>query len=59
MKYIKGNIVWCPFDTEESLFVKELKSAGYNVIATHISTGGDFFIISVPECDCSSEWVAR
>ena len=29
MKYIAPNsTVWCPFDTEESLFVKELRGGG-------------------------------
>lgn len=44
--------VWCPFDTEDSHFVKLLRERGYGVIATHISTGADFFKIPVPECDC-------
>ena len=52
LKYIEPNsIVWCPFDTQESIFVKKLKEAGHTVIATHISNGSDFFKISVPECD--------
>lgn len=29
LKYIKPNsTIWCPFDTEESLFVKELIKGG-------------------------------
>lgn len=44
LKYIQsGSIVWCPFDTEESIFVKELRSSGVEVICTHLSTGQDFF----------------
>lgn len=43
--------IWCPFDTCESLFVKRFLSEGYNVIATHISSGEDFFKIEVPKCD--------
>lgn len=43
--------IWCPFDTEESLFVKRFRSEGYDVIATHISYGEDFFHIDVPECN--------
>lgn len=36
--YLKPNsLVWCPFDTEDSLFVKHLRSVGHDVIATHIS----------------------
>ena len=35
--------MWCPFDTDESLFVKILREHGCDVIATHIDDGGDFF----------------
>ena len=35
--------VWCPMDTEESEFVKQLRARGNKVIATHIETGQDFF----------------
>lgn len=50
--YIVGKTVWCPFDTEESNFVKILRKNGYNVIATHISEGKDFFTMEVPDCGC-------
>jgi hypothetical protein len=52
LKYIKsGSTVWCPFDTEESLFVKILKDNGIKVINTHINDGIDFFKCEVFECD--------
>lgn len=52
LKYIKPNsTIWCPFDTEESLYVKKFKENGHKVIATHIFTGTDFFNCAVPECD--------
>lgn len=37
--------VWCPFDTEKSLYVNILKSHGFNVTYTHIASGenGNFF----------------
>ena len=35
--------IWCPFDTEESNFVKVLKSKGFEVLYGHIETGQDFF----------------
>ena len=45
LNYIKPNSkVWCPFDTDESNFVKILKSKGFIVTATHILNGNDFFI---------------
>ena len=35
--------IWCPFDTEDSNFVKIFKENGINVINSHISSGEDFF----------------
>ena len=52
LNYIKADsTVWCPFDTKDSYFVKELEAAGHKVIATHIWNGQDFFTMNVPECD--------
>jgi len=52
LKYIdKGLKVWCPFDTEDSLFYKELKRRGYNVIISHIEDGKDFFEYEPDEWD--------
>lgn len=46
LKYIKPNsIIWCPFDTEQSNFVKIFEQAGHTVIPTHIGIGLDFFDI--------------
>ena len=50
LNYIKPNSkVWCPFDTDESNFVKILKSKGFIVTATHILNGNDFFIENPPK----------
>jgi hypothetical protein len=44
LKYIDSNTtVWCPFDTEQSNFVKLLREHGCNVICSHIEKGEDFF----------------
>lgn len=44
LKYLKHNSkIWCPFDTEESNFVKILIDSGHTVTATHIENGFDFF----------------
>lgn len=52
LKYIKSNsTIWCPFDTEESLFVKTFEKLGHIVIYTHINEGQDFFKITPPKCD--------
>lgn len=42
LKYIpKGAVVWCPFDTPESEFVKQISKTN-KVIASHIWGGQDF-----------------
>lgn len=46
LKYIPDNtVVWCPFDTENSEFVKQIKKLGrgIRVINSHINYGQDFF----------------
>ena len=43
--------IWCPFDTNDSLFVKQFRQNGYNVVATHIQNGQDFFEYDTPDCD--------
>ena len=44
LKYIpKDKVVWCPFDTEDSNFVKMLRQQGNGVILTHKDNGQDFF----------------
>lgn len=44
IKYLdKSKVIWCPFDTNKSEYVKVLKEKGFNVIYSHISEGKDFF----------------
>ena len=45
LKYIKkGTTVWCPFDKEESEYVKQIsKLKNIQVIYSHIDNGKDFF----------------
>jgi hypothetical protein len=51
-EYIKPNsVIWCPFDTDNSLFVKLLKKQGHTVINTHLESGHNFFEVQPPECD--------
>ena len=43
LKYIpKEAVIWCPFDTEESEFVKEISKTN-KVIFSHINSGQDFY----------------
>ncbi len=52
MKRLRANTtVWCPFDMENSQFVKVLSEHGFLVIYSHIKMGQDFFLMEVPECD--------
>ena len=51
LKYIpEGAIVWCPFDTEESEFVKQISKQN-EVEYSHISTGHNFFDYEPDEWD--------
>lgn len=44
LKYLpKNKTIWCPFDTEESEFVKVLRENGFDVINSHINEGKDFY----------------
>lgn len=44
IKYIpKNSVIWCPFDTKQSEFVKVLKENGFKVINSHIENGEDFY----------------
>lgn len=43
LEYIpKNSIVWCPFDTNHSEFVKQISKQNH-VVHSHISEGKDFF----------------
>ena len=46
----KSSVVWCPFDTNDSEFVRVLGRKCF-IIHSHIWTGHDFFKMDVPECD--------
>lgn len=52
IKYLpKDKIIWCPFDTENSEFVLNLKEYGYDVVYSHIITGKDFYEYEPPNWD--------
>lgn len=53
IRYLKPNsTIWCPFDTKESNFYKILITNGFNVVATHLSDGIDFFESNIyKSCD--------
>lgn len=39
----KDKIIWCPFDTEDSAFVKVFMEYNFKLIFSHIKNGEDFF----------------
>lgn len=52
IKYLpKNKIIWCPFDTETSNYVKLLKKSGFKVIFSHTKTNKDFFKYEPKEWD--------
>ena len=69
LEFIKPkSIIWCPFDTDESWFVKLLKENEHTVINTHLEMGIDFFeyepsnydyIISNPPYSLKAEVLER
>jgi hypothetical protein len=36
-------VIWCPFDSEDSEFVKVFRDNGHTVVRSHIDDGQDFF----------------
>lgn len=71
IKYIPPwtNGIWCPFDNDNSAFVRILRAQGYKVIATCLEDGQNFFeyspdeeydlIISNPPFSLKDEILAR
>ena len=52
VKYLpKDKIIWCPFDKEDSEFVKVLTEHGYKVVYSHIENGQDFYTYEPKEWD--------
>lgn len=43
IQHLKDKIIWCPFDQEDSQFVKILTNNGFDVVYSHINYGQDFF----------------
>lgn len=53
IKYIKmfnsNAVIWCPFDTPQSEYVKVFSQAGFKVIYSHIDEGKNFFFYEPEE----------
>ena len=42
IRHFKDKIIWCPFDTEDSQFVKILRSNGFNIVFSSLNNNQDF-----------------
>lgn len=51
LERFRGKIIWCPFDTEESEYVKVFKAHGHKVVYSHIEYGQDFYKYEPEEWD--------
>lgn len=43
LESFKEKIIWCPFDIEQSEYVKVFQEHGFNVVYSHIWNGQNFF----------------
>ena len=51
LKYLNPeSTIWCPFDTQESNFVKVLRNSGHKVVNSHIFEENDFFDAKKEKC---------
>jgi hypothetical protein len=42
IQHLKDKIIWCPFDKDDSQFVKVLTENGFKVVYSHLDYGQDF-----------------
>ena len=52
IQHLKEKIIWCPFDKEDSQFVKVLIENGFIVVYSHIENGQDFLTYEPEKWDC-------
>ena len=52
IQHLKEKIIWCPFDKEDSQFVKVLSESGFTVVYSHIDDGKDFLSYEPERWDC-------
>ena len=51
IQHLKDKIIWCPFDKEDSQFVKVLTANGFKVIYSHLETEQDFLFYEPEQWD--------
>lgn len=51
IQHLKDKIIWCPFDREDSQFVKVLTENGFKVVYSHIDYGQDFLTYEPEQWD--------
>lgn len=42
IQHLKDKVIWCPFDKDDSQFVRVLKENGFKVVYSHLDYGQDF-----------------
>ena len=47
----KDRVIWCPFDKDDSAFVKVLRKHGFKVVNSHIDYGQDFYTYEPKQWD--------
>lgn len=52
IQHLKDKIIWCPFDKEDSEFVRVLTANGFKVVFSHIDYGQDFYEYEPEKWDC-------
>jgi hypothetical protein len=51
IQHLKLKTIWCPFDKDDSEFVKVFRENNISVVNTHIENGQDFFSYEPKEWD--------
>ena len=52
IQHLKNKVIWLPFDTEDSHFVKVLRKEWFNIVNSHISEWKDFITYEPEYFDC-------
>lgn len=47
----KDKVIWCPFDRDDSAFVRVLRAHGFKIVNSHIDYGQDFYIFEPANWD--------
>lgn len=51
IQHLRGSVIWCPFDRDDSQFVSVFQENGFRCVYSHIDNGEDFFTYKPKEWD--------